>query len=179
LPRGRPAKGAKARGRPTKAADSVKSATLSIRLLPDLRSKLVVASYGSSLSEEVEKRLMDSFADDPIRKELGKFYQLLRTYLQTLAKRIGVLVHFELERHVEALNVGFELIILGAFKGTLREERIKQFWIHDIAKLRKEGGSEAANIAIDAFTTLTLAGLASIDPLALSQWMKDEAEKSV
>jgi hypothetical protein len=38
--------------------------------------------------------------------------------------------------------------------------------------------TEAANIAIDAFTTLTLAGLASIDPLALSQWMKDEAEKS-
>ena len=58
------------------------------------------------------------------------------------------------------------------------EERVKQFWIHDIAKLRKDGGSEAANIAIDAFTTLTLAGLASIDPLALSQWMKDEAEKS-
>ena len=98
----------------------------------------------------------------------------MRTYLRTLAKR---LVGYELKKHVAALNVGFELIIL-AFKGSLPEERVKQFWIHDIAKLRKGGGSEAANIAIDAFTTLTLAGLASIDPLALSQWMKDEAEKS-
>ena len=99
----------------------------------------------------------------------------MRTYLRTLAKR---LVGYELKKHVAALNVGFELIILAAFKGSLPEERVKQFWIHDIAKLRKGGGSEAANIAIDAFTTLTLAGLASIDPLALSQWMKDEAEKS-
>ena len=57
-------------------------------------------------------------------------------------------------------------------------DRVHWRWIHDIAKLRRDGGTEAANIAIDAFTTLTLAGLASIDPLALSQWMKDEAEKS-
>ena len=178
MPRGSPPKDAKPRGRPTKEADAAKSATLSVRLLPDLKFKLEVADFGEhySISDKVESRLMDSLADDPIRQRLGDFYELVRTYLRTLAKRIGALT--KLRRHVDALNVGFELIILAAFEGTLPEERVKQFWIHDIAKLRRDGGTEAANIAIDAFTTLTLAGLASIDPLALSQWMKDEAEKS-
>jgi hypothetical protein len=180
LPRGRPSKEAKPRGRPPKEAEAVKSATLSVRLLPDLRSKLNVACFETerSISEEVESRLMDSLTDDLIKERLGDFYGLVRAYLQTLAKRIGGLAKYELQKHVSALNVGFELIILAAFKGSLPEERVRQFWIHDIAKLRRDGGTEAANIAIDAFTTLTLAGLASIDPLALSQWMKDEAEKS-
>ncbi len=91
------------------------------------------------------------------------------------------MVKYELKDMTEALNLGFELIISAAFKGALSEERVRQFWIQDLAELsagKKRSDSEAANVAIDAFTTLTLAGLASVDPLKLSQWIRDEAEKS-
>jgi hypothetical protein len=167
------------RGRPAKEPDEVKSATLSIRLRPELRQTLDSAAFhsGRSISEEAETRLLESFADDEIRERLGKFHQLLRAYLQTLARRLGVMAKFEVKDHLEAVNIAFELIILAAFKGALPEERIKQFWLRDIAVLSRQGGEGAANIAIDAFTTLTLAGLASVDPLALSQWIKDEAER--
>jgi hypothetical protein len=132
--------------------------------------------------------MTESLADDEIRNRLGKLYGLVRSYLQTLARRMGISAKYDLQKHVEPLNVGFELIILAALKGTLPEERVKQFWVQDIAKLRTHADTDgflserhdtdAANVAIDAFTTLTLAGLASVDPLALSQWIKDEAEKS-
>ena len=73
------------------------------------------------------------------------------------------MVKYELKDMTEALNLGFELIISAAFKGALSEERVRQFWILDLAELsagKKRSDSEAANVAIDAFTTLTLAGLA-------------------
>ena len=171
----------KPRGRPAREQrDEVKSAMLSVRLRPDLETKLKQAAFSNnrSVSEEVETRMMESFADDEIRDRFDNFYRLLRSYLQTLARRMSVMDKLDLSDHLAALNVGFDLIILAAFKGALKEERIKQFWLREVPELGKlRHGSKAANIAIDAFTTLTLAGLASIDPLALSQWIKDQAEK--
>ena len=112
-------------------------------------------------------------------------HKLLRSYLRTLDRRLGSLGEHKLRDHTAALSIGFELIALGAIGGSLPEERIKKFWLRDIAELSKPGGEydfggeDAAKVAIDAFSTLTLAGLASVDPLALSQWFKDEAEKPV
>ena len=117
----------------------------------------------------------ESFEDDEMRKHLDKLYRLLRSYLQTLGRRFSTFGEYDLAKHVEALNLGFELIMLGALKGPLPEERVKQFWIYDIPKLDKKRGD--SNVAIDAFTTLTVAGLASLDPLKLSQWLRDEAKK--
>ncbi|HEX2446639.1 MAG TPA: hypothetical protein VHK26_00430, partial [Methyloceanibacter sp.] len=95
---------------------------------------------------------------------------------QILGKRLGVIADIRLKDHVDALNLAFELLILGAIKGRLSEKRIKQFWIQDIPRLDKKSGD--SQVAIDAFTTLTLAGLASIDPLKLTQWMKGEADQA-
>ena len=49
------------RGRPPKQPDEVKSATLSVRLRPDLRSKLEFAALSGhrSISEEVENRMIE------------------------------------------------------------------------------------------------------------------------
>ena len=40
-------------------------------------------------------------------------YKLIRSYLQTLGKRLGFLGKYELKDHVEALNSAFELLIGG------------------------------------------------------------------
>ena len=185
---GRPSKGRPTKGRPAKEPDAVKSSMLSVRIRPELRSKLEqLASNGRhSLSEEVENRITESLADDDVRRDLPVLHKLLRSYLQTLDRRLGSLAEHKLRNHTAALSIGFELIALGAIGGSLPEERIKEFWLKDIAELSKqgskyefdnEGREESAKVAIDAFTTLTLAGLASVDPLALSQWFRDEAEK--
>ena len=99
--------------------------------------------------------MIESFADDQMREHLDKFYRLVRAYLQTLGKRMHVLANQSLEDSTEALNLGFELIISAAFEGALTEERVRQFWINDLARLsdgKKRSDSEAANVAIDAFT---------------------------
>jgi hypothetical protein len=118
--------------------------------------------------------MIESFADDEMREHLDSLYRLIRSYLQTLGRRLGHMAKYRLEDHVDALNVAFELLILGAIKGRLSEARIYQFWVRDIPRLDKKSGD--SQVAIDAFTTLTLAGLASIDPLKVTQWMSGEAK---
>ena len=63
---------ARPRGRPAKEADEVKSATLSVRLRPHLRYELKSSARGRNItiSEEVERRMMETFADDEMRNIL-------------------------------------------------------------------------------------------------------------
>ena len=73
---------------------------------------------GGSVSEEVERRMNELFEDDEMRKHLDKLYRLLRSYLQTLGRRFSTFGEYYLAKHVEALNLGFELSNARSPKGS-------------------------------------------------------------
>ena len=60
------------RGRPPKQPDETKSATLSVPITsgPVFKTKGSRGGFKQSISEEVERRMIESFADDEMRRTL-------------------------------------------------------------------------------------------------------------
>jgi hypothetical protein len=76
-----------------------------------------------------------------------------------------------------ALRMGFDLIIDSISAGSVSEDRIKKFYVKEVDDLRERGGMAAVNIVSDAFNILSAVGLGSVDPLKVSQWFREEAER--
>jgi hypothetical protein len=154
-----------------KAPEESKRFPLNMRTTKEMRKRLEdgAARSGRSLIQEVEGRLEDSFKDDPISRSetLTDLHELIRRYLRQLGGRGD----FNFPDDADALRVGLNLIVDAAATTPtpLSEERVRQFWMTEIPALGK-----AANIANEALNVLSVAGLAHLDPLKLSEWIRAE-----